>query len=189
MNLEAYGATSDSYDGRSGGFSPPPGPLPRRYGPRPLVGAFRRLVLLAIIASGLLGPARDLLSALEIDPLLAAAVAVGALGVGWALVSAARRWERRRSGRPREVTARAVRFTHRGLRVHRGPLMREEFGWGEVVGLVPPREGEGWSLEARRGGRKVMIRFPEDADWARELVGALRDRPAPAAGSGASERG
>jgi hypothetical protein len=168
---------SGTYTPQSAGFSPPPGPLPRRYGPRPAVAAARQAILLLLVASGLLGPARDLLSALEIDPLVATGAAILLLAAGWSLVSAARRWERSRSDRPREITAQAVRFTYRGLRVHQGPLRRAEFGWGEVAGLVSPGGGQSWSLEVRRDDERLLVRLPEDKDWSRELVAALRDRP------------
>lgn len=161
-----------------GGFAPPPGPLPRRYGPRPTVTLLRRAVLAVIVASGLLGPAENLLEVLNVDPLVAFFTVLAVLVAGWVLYGAARRWQRRRSDRPREITASAVLFTHRGLRIYTGAFSSEQIGWGELAGLV--RDGGEWQLEARPGDRPVRIRFPAGRDWAERLLDALRDRPAPA---------
>jgi hypothetical protein len=138
----------------------------------------RRAVLAVIVASGLLGPARNLLDVLDIDPLLALAGAVGLVVVGWALYGAARRWQSGRSDEPREVNASAVQFTHTGVRVYTGGFSSESFGWGEIAGLV--HDGEDWLLEARPSHSPVRIRFPEGRDWTEDLLGALRDRPSPA---------
>jgi hypothetical protein len=135
-------------------------------------------VLAVIIASGLLGPARDMLQVLDIDPLVALAGAVAVVVAGWGIHGAARRWQARHSDEPRVVSASAVRFTHRGVRVYTGAFTSESFGWGELIGLV--HDGSQWLLEARPGQRPVRIRFPEGREWAEDLVRALRDRPTPA---------
>jgi hypothetical protein len=152
-----------------GGLVPPPGPLPRRFGPPPYRVWLTRLVTLGVVLYGVGSWLRTPLERVELDlGLLVAALAVVVAGL-----YGLRAWQRRRS----EVEALAVVFEPAGVRVAT-TLFSRYLAWGDLVGLDPPAApGKDWGLRAEVEGRPILVRLPVKQDWARRLVEALRGEP------------
>jgi hypothetical protein len=152
-----------------GGIVPPPGPLPRRFGPPPYRVWLTRLVTLAVVLYGVGSWLRTPLERVEVDlGLLVAALAVVVVGL-----LGLRAWQRRRS----EIEALAVVFEPIGVRVAT-TLFSRRLAWGDLVGLEQPAAaGKDWALLAEVEGRPFRVRFPAKQDWSRRLVDALRGKP------------
>lgn len=155
------------------GIVPPPGPLPRRFGPPWYSLWFSRLVTLAALGYGLIRWIQSLMETTDSPLALLGLLAALALGV----LAALRWWQRRQ----RELTALAVTFEYGGISVQ-ASLGSRRLAWGDLAGLEPRTDRVGgWSLRADEEGQELRVRLPAKAGWARELVALLRGAPGGAA--------
>lgn len=153
-----------------GGIVPPPGPLPRRFGPPAYRVWFTRLLAAAALLFGL-GSWLDL-DMEELDAgfrILAILLLAGA-----AVWLGLRSWYRSKI----EIEALAVLFEPSGVRVST-PFFSRRLAWGDLVGLDPPPDGKDWVLRAVVAGRPLLVRLPGRQAWARRLVAVLRGNPDP----------
>jgi hypothetical protein len=160
--------TEPAQAGYSAGIVPPPGPMPRRFGPPWYVVWLNRVVALAV-------PLYVFLNWLRV-PLRQSDAPLGTIVVLLVLLMAVllalRTWQRYRQ----EITALAVIFEPYGITV-RTALGSRQLAWGDLVGLETPRGGKGWALRAQVGSRPLLVRFPAKQSWTRELVDLLRGVP------------
>lgn len=154
---------------RTTGIVPPPGPLPRRFGPPWYVFWFNRVMALGVVIYGIQSTLNLPLRRLGSPWMLAVVLGLFLLCV----VLVLRLWHQRR----REITALAVTFEPFGITVST-QYGRRYLAWGHLVGLEPPASSrKGWTLRADVDGRPLLVRIPTRQDWARRLVNSLRGLP------------
>jgi hypothetical protein len=148
------------------GFVPPPGPLPQRFGPPPvLISLWRAALAFVAVAVVAVGAGIDLTDGgLDLRELIWPALVLAFI--------AFQAWRRRRR-REQRISARTVLVEPIGLIVSTG-FSRRRIAWGELVGVEAPAPGQSqWVLHARRGGAPFLVELPP-ARWSERLGRALR---------------